>query len=133
MRVVGGKCSYDGKLGAFVTLVVSGGPADQNGIRQGEPLRGRPGIVLGLWGRGAALWCGDGGGKEWFGQYGKERREVLTSVEKLTCRVEIDLTFVRNKLPFLLGEGIKMSETHLHRSRLSLPFSGNHTSNHIPD
>ena len=36
MRVVGGKSNFDGKLGAFVTQVVSGGPADQNGIRQGK-------------------------------------------------------------------------------------------------
>ena len=36
MRVVGGKSNFDGKLGAFVTHVVSGGPADENGIRKGK-------------------------------------------------------------------------------------------------
>ncbi len=39
MRVVGGKSNFDGKLGAFVMQVVSGGPADQNGIRQGQCTR----------------------------------------------------------------------------------------------
>ena len=36
MRVVGGKANFDGKLGAFVTQVASGGPADQSGIRKGR-------------------------------------------------------------------------------------------------
>ena len=36
MRVVGGKANFDGKLGAFVTQVASGGPADQSGIRKGK-------------------------------------------------------------------------------------------------
>ena len=39
MRVVGGKANFDGKLGAFVTQVASGGPADQNGIRKGKKKR----------------------------------------------------------------------------------------------
>lgn len=36
MRVVGGKMGPDGGLGAFVTYVMKGGPADVNGICEGK-------------------------------------------------------------------------------------------------
>lgn len=36
MRVIGGKRGPDGLLGAFVTMVTKGGPADAHGISEGE-------------------------------------------------------------------------------------------------
>ena len=38
MRVVGGKVGSDGKLGAFVSYVAKGGPAEASGIEEGKIL-----------------------------------------------------------------------------------------------
>ena len=38
MRVVGGKQGPDNKLGAYVTWLVRGGPADMAGIAEGRPM-----------------------------------------------------------------------------------------------
>ena len=39
MRVVGGKMGPDGKLGAFVTHIIKGGPADMAGIVESKAIR----------------------------------------------------------------------------------------------
>ena len=39
MRIVGGTCGPDGVLGAYVTLVIKGGPADTHGLCEGKPIQ----------------------------------------------------------------------------------------------